>query len=1162
MADLSVLVMGMHRSGTSAVAAALYVAGISAGPEEELFSARPEQPLFYGERDDVGRFNDRLLAALGWTWDAPAPAPLPAAPELKAQVGEGRRLVHSILRRPAGFIKDPRISLLLPWWRRMLLDRFVAVVTVRQPEEVAWSLSVRDGLPSDLGLALWLTYHRHLAEGLDGLPVVVVDYDALTTDPAPTVAALLAELSRLGVAGDLDAEAAASAIVPVLRRLTQPSAANEGLVAEARTAAAGWLTGPVVAHERFSHAATAPTRWETTVLDLQRRVRRGEATTDAVRRASDESHASLEKARAEMAAADAARRLAEEARSAAQQQTEALRVETRAANEARDTALRELESLRGSRDEVLGERDMALADRPHLVWEREHASAIGASALRERDAALRERDGALRERDGALRERDSAFGARDSAISARDSAFAARDAALTERDVALTQRDAALAARDAALTERDDVRATLSAVEWVRDNAVHDRDEARLRVGELNQELDAMRAAREQALGERDRLRGEADRASRERDSLRLEAAEASAAFDRSQEALRQAEAQANGLLESLVGSDLTGAGGGWSWARRVWRRARMLLTLRWPRGLRQSPLFDRDWYLQQNPDVSEARISPWRHWRRHGWREGRDPNAWFDTAWYLAHNPDVAERGMDPLEHYSVNGWREGRDPSPRFASWWYLRQNADVATAGLDPLFHFMRHGIKEGRYPTPDAADPRGPSALALTPGPARRRVTPAGRRSTPAPGERTPSTAGAVGSQPGRPATEAPQAAAPRPEADAIRAARASLPGGAHVLVAAPRDADWMADVTTIGVVPVQPAEVAAGETTSAGARLVAELETRRQDGADHLLVPVSVAWWIERWPELRRYLAHFPPIQLADEVAGWRLDRPLHSHGMDGLVATVTSLEARQPAVLCWGMNGSFDAERLRGTRPFFATEPADRLPYLDHSIDLVALNGAQGAQLDEAIRVASLAVVRNANGRGKSPEVVWTAPVLERASRLSVVLHGDTDRWDPSITTRIRDVLPPMCSGELVVLAGQPASPVGEADDLTLRVLDTRPALSGVLDAASHDLVLFLDGSAWPVPGALEAMIVALSQEPRVPVIAGTVLGAAERSDGARDPVPLAFALVDRVRLAAEQGASADAGPAAGYAVAAPLVRRVTSAIAVVGSPRGTASIA
>ncbi len=342
--DLQVLVLGMHRSGTSAIAGLLQAAGIHVGMAEELVPPRPENPRFFGERSPVVDLNERLLAEVGWTWDAPAAEPAVSPPSCDVLVAEGRRLMAAIQSTGVGAIKDPRLSLLLPWWRRILLDRFVAVIPVRSPDEVAWSLSVRDGLPFELGLALWAAYHRHLAAGLDGLPVVVVDYAALTGDPEPMVRSVLVELARLGISRELDVAAAVGTIHPILRRATQPARiSGSGVAADMLRNMEPWIVDRVRGFEHFAAAKVAPTGWEVALLDLQRGVRRSEGRLATALRELGTAVADTAAARTEAIQARDEARHAEEARTAATRDREAQRaaesavLATRAAEEARRT---------------------------------------------------------------------------------------------------------------------------------------------------------------------------------------------------------------------------------------------------------------------------------------------------------------------------------------------------------------------------------------------------------------------------------------------------------------------------------------------------------------------------------------------------------------------------------------------------------------------------------------------------------------------------------------------------------------------------------------------------------------------------------------------------------------------------------------------------------
>ena len=129
-------------------------------------------------------------------------------------------------------------------------------------------------------------------------------------------------------------------------------------------------------------------------------------------------------------------------------------------------------------------------------------------------------------------------------------------------------------------------------------------------------------------------------------------------------------------------------------------RRLALVHRLRWLVG---NPLFDSEWYREKYEDVTDKNAKAYRHYRRHGWREGRDPNPFFDTDWYLARYPDVRSAGVNPLDHYLDFGAQEGRDPGPSFNGADYLERHPDVRAAGLNPLLHYLRHGDEEA----PDAA-----------------------------------------------------------------------------------------------------------------------------------------------------------------------------------------------------------------------------------------------------------------------------------------------------------------------------------------------------------------------------------------------------------------------------------------------------------------------
>lgn len=84
-------------------------------------------------------------------------------------------------------------------------------------------------------------------------------------------------------------------------------------------------------------------------------------------------------------------------------------------------------------------------------------------------------------------------------------------------------------------------------------------------------------------------------------------------------------------------------------------------------RQIRNSSLFDAEYYLTSNPDVRNAGVDPAKHYLLHGWKERRDPSAEFCTAQYLFNNPDVARARVNPLVHYLRYGCLEKRPIGPQ---------------------------------------------------------------------------------------------------------------------------------------------------------------------------------------------------------------------------------------------------------------------------------------------------------------------------------------------------------------------------------------------------------------------------------------------------------------------------------------------------------------
>jgi hypothetical protein len=203
--------------------------GFAVGPDDDVMPSDVGNPEGYFELLSIVRANDDLLAHFGGRWDSP--------PDFEtawtnddasiAFVDAARTAVRELFVDDHFLLKDPRISILLPLWRQVTNDQACAVVIVRDPLEVAASLTRRNGLPALTGLALWAAYNRAMLRDLFGARVHVCGYADLIEDPVGVLTDIAASLRAWGqLSDDADLTNAFASIHPDLRRNTM---ANAGL---------------------------------------------------------------------------------------------------------------------------------------------------------------------------------------------------------------------------------------------------------------------------------------------------------------------------------------------------------------------------------------------------------------------------------------------------------------------------------------------------------------------------------------------------------------------------------------------------------------------------------------------------------------------------------------------------------------------------------------------------------------------------------------------------------------------------------------------------------------------------------------------------------------------------------------------------------------------
>jgi hypothetical protein len=209
--DRILLVLGMHRSGTSALTRVLNLRG--AALPGELLPANQANVAGYWEPARVVAWHDELLAASGSAWDDPTEFPAAAFETSAAETFADR--VADLLRgelaaAPLVVMKDPRACRLVPLWRRAIARAGrdpLMILVVRHPLEVAASLRRRDDLPIAHGLLLWLEHVLAAEAFTRGDRRTIVTYDRLLDDWRGTVARIEHDVDLVPSAGiDVDAE--------------------------------------------------------------------------------------------------------------------------------------------------------------------------------------------------------------------------------------------------------------------------------------------------------------------------------------------------------------------------------------------------------------------------------------------------------------------------------------------------------------------------------------------------------------------------------------------------------------------------------------------------------------------------------------------------------------------------------------------------------------------------------------------------------------------------------------------------------------------------------------------------------------------------------------------------------------------------------------------
>lgn len=765
-ARTAILVLGMHRSGTSALTGSLFRLGVAM--PVSLIPPGANNARGYWESSRLRDFHDRVLASAGsswadWTQFNPRWLESPRAAEFETEL---RWLLESEYGSSGLFaVKDPRICRFVPFWLRVLEGAEIAaapVIPFRNPLEVALSLKTRNRTPVTEGLLLWLRHVLDAEADTRGMPRSFIKYERLVEDWRERLERVGQDLKiawpRFSAEVEVDIEdflgeelhhqkrdeealaahpaafewatAAFDAVNALLRKADDDRALQSLDAVRIDFNRCAKIFGSLVF--RYANRQRIAER---NIERQQSRATKLQAEKEQEARSAFEKEKQLRQLSSELAQAvkerDAAAETAGKRASRLQQELAAAKLAETKGAEALAAAEAGLEDGR-RRDEQVSAQLAALVSEvasvvSELEKQRQHASDASAARAateqllteaRERSADQARRVAQLEEQLAkAVTELAEQRGLNDK----RSAELATFEREIAS--VALQLEDERARSRSA--SEAQVVLEILLAEERQRLADVTEQ------VARIGQELAAARLVAVENAEARNlaetALKGEHGRnaelssrlVERKQAVSRLEQRLAAAQLAERQQAQGRAVAEAalseeqrrNARLVERVAA-LDGLG---ETARAALKRERgrtKNLTARL--AALEEKLAKRSEKRRGGLRGLAAPLLLVKRATRRYSREGRElrrraglvaASGLFDAAWYLERNRDVRAAGVDPLLHFVRSGSAEGRNPHPLFDSKWYVAQNADLGSeAAANPLVHFLTAGAAELRDPHP--------------------------------------------------------------------------------------------------------------------------------------------------------------------------------------------------------------------------------------------------------------------------------------------------------------------------------------------------------------------------------------------------------------------------------------------------------------------------
>jgi hypothetical protein len=328
----------------------------------------------------------------------------------------------------------------------------------------------------------------------------------------------------------------------------------------------------------------------------------------------------------------------------------------------------------------------------------------------------------------------------------------------------------------------------------------------------------------------------------------------------------------------------------------------------------------------------------------------------------------------------------------------------------------------------------------------------------------------------------------------------------LPSNSKVLVISKGDENLIRfDSCRGGHFPQERSGGYTGFYPASSAAAISHLEALRFQGAEYLVVPATAHWWFETYPDFEHHLERrYAMVDRAPETFTIFSLRSASSWlQLEEVINDFKREFNREPAILNWDCDFRFSQifPECRWFQPLSTS--SDTVPYLDQTIDLVAVPTAHPTRLKEARRVASEGLILVTNS-----EPINSAPVLsvERFPHLRpsetplvsiIVGQSNHDLPVDQKLVFLQESIPSQLRCEILIRE------LGERfGKQSLKAEKKVPKKGRSLGASSisnpesanGDIVVFLGPHTLPLPGWLPSFLRVFSERADAGVVGGRLI--------------------------------------------------------------------